>query len=137
MLAWHDRTLSALIEEQRGEVVKQLGDGFFAAFDAPNDAIECAVAIQRQLAEHAEGAGFAPEVRIGLHSADATRKDRDYEGRGVHEAARIGALAGAGEIVVSEAVLQGTKPRFPVSALSRVAVKGISEPIAIARVEPF
>lgn len=137
VLAWHDRTISALIEEQRGEVVKQLGDGFFAAFDAPSDAIECAVAIQRRLAQHAESAGFAPEVRIGLHAAEATRKDRNYEGRGVHEAARMGALAGAGEIVVSEAVLEGTAQRFPVSALSPVTVKGISHPIAIARIEPF
>ena len=45
--------------------------------------------------------GFAPGVRIGLHEAEATREGSDYQGRGVHEAARIAGAAGADEILVS------------------------------------
>jgi class 3 adenylate cyclase len=136
LLAWHDRALRALFEKHRGEEVKQLGDGFFVAFDEPGDAVECAVAIQRKLDEHSESAGFAPDVRIGLHHAEATRKGSDYEGKGVHEAARIGDIGNAGEIVASEQVLAKVSTRFPVSELRAVSVSGLSEPIKVALIDP-
>ncbi|MGH2700035.1 MAG: adenylate/guanylate cyclase domain-containing protein, partial [Actinomycetota bacterium] len=136
LLAWHDRALRALFEKHRGEEVKQLGDGFFVAFDEPSDAVECAVEIQRKLVEHSETAGFAPDIRIGLHHAEATRKGNDYEGKGVHEAARIGAIGGAGEIIASERVTRRAATRFPVSELRAVSVSGLSEPIKVASVDP-
>jgi class 3 adenylate cyclase len=136
LLAWHDRALRVLFEKHGGEEVKQLGDGFFVAFDEPSDAVECAVAIQRKLDEHSESAGFAPDVRIGLHHAEATRKGDDYEGRGVHEAARIGDIGGAGEIVASELVIDKAVTRFPVSELRSVSVSGLSEPIKVASIDP-
>ena len=132
MLSWHDRTLRDLFVKHHGEVVKQLGDGFFVAFESPTDAVECAVEIQRKLEEHGEVAGFAPNVRIGLHSAEATRKGADYQGKGVHEAARVGALAQAGEIIASETVIADAASRFPVSELRTVVVKGITEPMRVA-----
>ena len=135
VLSWHDRTLRVLFQKHRGEEVKQLGDGFFVAFDTSTDAIECAVEIQLELDKHSESAGFAPDIRIGLHRAEATRKGSDYEGRGVHEAARVGALAGAGEIIASESVIRETATRFPVSELRTVSVKGISEPMKVASIE--
>jgi class 3 adenylate cyclase len=135
LLSWHDRTLRELFAKHHGEEIKQLGDGFFVAFDTPSDAIECAVDIQRKLDDHSELAGFAPDVRIGLHRTEATRKGSDFEGRGVHVAARVAALAGAGEIVASEAVTSGSTNRFPVSELRDVVVKGISEPVRVAVIE--
>jgi len=135
LLSWHDRTLRELFSKHHGEEVKQLGDGFFVAFDTPSDAIECAVAIQRKLDDHGEHAGFAPDVRIGLHRTEATRKGPDYEGKGVHEAARVAALAGAGEIAASEAVISGSHSRFPVSDLRDVEVKGISGPMRVALID--
>jgi class 3 adenylate cyclase len=136
MLAWHDRALRSLFEKHGGEEVKHLGDGFFVAFDEPTDAVECAVEIQRRLDEHSETAGFAPNVRIGLHHAEATRKGNDYEGKGVHEAARVGAIAGAGEIVASEHVINKAATRFPVSEFRAVSVNGLSEPIMVASIDP-
>jgi len=136
ILSWHDRTLRGLFEKHRGEEVKHLGDGFFVTFDTPTDAIECAVEIQQELNDHSETAGFAPDIRIGLHRAEATRKGSDYEGKGVHEAARIGALAGAGEIIASEWVIREAGTRFPVSELRPVTLKGISEPMKVASIEP-
>ena len=136
MLGWHDRALRALFEKHKGEEVKQLGDGFFVAFDEASDAIECAVAIQRKLDEHSESSGFAPEVRIGLHRAEATRMGDDYEGKGVHEAARIGAIGGAGEIIASELVVDKVASRFPVSELRAVSLSGLSESIKVASIEP-
>jgi class 3 adenylate cyclase len=135
MLSWHDRTLRELFAKHHGEEVKQLGDGFFVAFDTTNDAIECAVGIQRRLEEHSEVAGFAPDVRIGLHRTEATRKGTDYEGKGVHEAARVGALAQPGEIVASDAAVSDAASRFPISELRAVEVKGISEPMLVASID--
>ncbi len=79
------------------------GDGFFVGFDSPDDALACAVAIQRRLAEHRRSAGFAPKVRIGVHASGATQVGRNFSGKGVHEAARIAALADGDQIVASRA----------------------------------
>ena len=73
--------------------MRTTGDGFFVTFDDPASAIACAVAIQQALAEHRREQGFSPTVRIGLHRAEATKEGTDWSGKGVHAAARIGALA--------------------------------------------
>jgi class 3 adenylate cyclase len=134
VLAWHDDTMRKLLMAHCGEEVKQVGDGFFAAFDDPNEAIECAADIQQHFASHRKEAGFAPQLRIGLHRAEATRKGRDYEGRGVHEAARIGALAEAGGILASLEVISAARVRFPISEARSVELKGISEPVEVAAI---
>ena len=135
VLAWHDDTLQKVFAAHNGEVVKQLGDGFFAAFDDSTEAVECAVDIQKRLAEHRRSAGFAPRVRIGLHRSDATRKGRDYEGMGVHEAARIGALAESGRILASKDVIDAARLRFPVSELGEVELKGVPHPVSVATID--
>ena len=58
LLSWHDKTLRALFGANRGEEVVATGDGFFVAFESPDDALACAVAIQRGLAEHRSNAGL-------------------------------------------------------------------------------
>ena len=103
LLKWHDRLLRERIEEASGEVIKQTGDGYFAAFGSPAGAVDAAIAIQRALDQEP----IAPDVRIGVHSAKAFHTEDDYTGQGVHVAARIGALAGGGEILVSTASLDG------------------------------
>ena len=102
VLRWHDRELRSAFSEHGGEEVDHTGDGFFVAFARSADAIEAAVDIQRRLVRHRKEHGFAPSVRIGLHTAEATRKGRNYTGQGVHVAARVGAAAGKDEILVSE-----------------------------------
>jgi class 3 adenylate cyclase len=130
VIAWHDRTLRGLFAAHEGEEIDNAGDGFFVAFPDAVSAAECAAAIQRTLAEHRRTAGFAPQVRIGVHAAEATRANGSYRGRGVHEAARVGALAGAGEIVASLATaelvgdLERSEPRS-------VELKGLAEPVEV------
>jgi len=132
LLAWHDRTLRALIEEHGGEVIKHTGDGFFAAFERPADAVAGAVAIQRALDAHD---GVAPDVRIGLHAGGAFSKDgTDYGGQGVHAAARIGALAGASEILASAETLADGARRFATSEARPVELKGLAEPVEVVSV---
>lgn len=77
--------------------------------------------------------GFAPSVRIGVHAADARRVGDNYRGRGVHEAARIGALAGAGDIVASAETAAAANAT--VSDARTVELKGVSEPVDVVTVD--
>ena len=132
LVAWHDRTLRGLIEDAGGEVIKQTGDGYFAAFQTPTAALEAAAGIQRALDEHEP---LAPDVRIGLHTGGAFHKDDDdYTGQGVHVAARIGALAGGGEILVSRESLDGGS-RFPVSEPRSAELKGFQDEVDLVAVD--
>ena len=132
MLRWHNTALRELFTAQGGEEISTTGDGFFVSFDSPDLAVAAAVAIQRRLAEHRASAGFAPGVRIGLHASDATMIGGDFSGKGVHEAARIAALGGAGEIVASAATVgESNRTSDPRSA----TLKGLSEPIEVVNVE--
>ena len=135
VLRWHDETLRSCLAKHAGEEVKHGGDGFFVAFDAPAGAIEYAVAIQRTLADHRREQGFAPQVRIGLHTAAATLRGRDYTGKGVNQAARIAALADGGEILASQETLTADLIRFPQSKPRPVSLKGISNPVEVAAIE--
>ena len=131
LLAWHDKKLQELIEAKAGEVIKQTGDGYFAAFQSPAAALDAAVSIQRALDEHE---GIAPDVRIGLHTGGAFhRTDDDYAGQGVHMAARIGALAGGGEILVSSESVDGGS-RYALSDVRAEAVKGVEQPVEVRSV---
>jgi len=82
----------------RGHEVKTLGDGCLATFDGPARAIRCGQAI----AEAARSLDL--EVRIGLHCGEVELMDEDVGGIAVHIAARVGAQAGAGEVLVSSTV---------------------------------
>jgi class 3 adenylate cyclase len=131
---WHDQTLRSLFAEHAGEEVDHAGDGFFVAFDDPASAISCAVAIQRTLAEHRRGHGFAPTVRIGVHAAPATRSGTGFSGKGVHEAARIASLAAGGEILASLETVASSSRSFVASEPRAVRLKGISSPVDVVAI---
>lgn len=134
LLRWHDQTLRSLFAGHGGEEVNRIGDGFFVAFERPEPAVDCAVEIQRALERHRVEHGFAPRVRIGVHEAEATQEGSDYQGRGVHEAARIAGAAGADEILVSAPIaraLDGTA----VSEPRRLDLKGFREPVEVVAVD--
>jgi class 3 adenylate cyclase len=135
LIRWHDQTLRTIFSRYGGTEVKQTGDGFFVAFEDASSAIEAAVAVQRSLAEHRRGHGFAPQVRIGLHEAQASTRATDFAGRGVHEAARIGSLAGAGQILASVNTVQSATTRFPVSTPRSVTLKGVSQPVDVVTID--
>ncbi len=130
---WHDQALRACFERHGGEEIDHAGDGFFVAFPGPDPAIQCAVEIQRRLADHRREHGFAPAVRIGLHATEALGGGGEYTGKGVHTAARIGALAGGGEIVASSATVQGTT--YTASGPTLAELKGIAEPVPVVRLD--
>ena len=136
VLRWHDRELRSAIAAHQGDEVDHTGDGFFVAFERPADAIECAVDIQRRLAKHRREHGFAPWVRIGLHTAEATRRGRNFAGQGVHVAARVGAAATKDEIVISSAVTRAAgRIRFGLSEQRAVTLKGLKDAVEVQSVE--
>ena len=132
LLGWHDETLRGLFGQHHGHEVVSTGDGFFVGFDGQQDAIGCAIAIQQSLETHRREHGFAPKVRIGIHFAAAQEVAGNYRGKGVHEAARIAAIAQGGEILVSLDTARGTP--FKLSEPRSVELKGISEPVDVVSV---
>jgi class 3 adenylate cyclase len=134
LVGWHDRTLRELFGQYGGEEVGHAGDGFFVAFPDPTSALECAAAVQRRLAAHRRTNGFAPEVRIGVHAAEASRSAAGYSGKGVHEAARVGALGGPGEIYASLATAR-LGDGLGYSEPKTVTLKGISEPLEVVTID--
>ena len=134
LIRWHDDTLRAIVAAHGGEEIRHQGDGLVVSFDDAGKAIDCAIAIQRRLAEHRRSAGFAPNVRIGVHTTDATKRGLDYAGIGVHEAARIGGLAGAGEIMASSETLSARSRELALGDARTVELKGIPEPVEVRAV---
>jgi class 3 adenylate cyclase len=131
LVRWHDQALRALFAAHGGEEVDHAGDGFFVGFTATRPALECGVAIQRTLFDHRRKEGFAPQVRIGLHAAPAQRHEGVYRGMGVHVAARLAALAEAGEILASRDTVESVPSGIALSAPRPVTLKGLSEPIEV------
>ena len=133
--SWHDKALRACLAQHRGEEIDHTGDGFFVAFAAARDAIACALAIQRTLAAHRREHGFAPQVRIGAHAAEVSQRGAERSGRGIHEAARIAAEAGAGEILVSCTTLREAGADVVCSPPRALTLKGLSAPIEVVAVD--
>ncbi|HET7855585.1 MAG TPA: adenylate/guanylate cyclase domain-containing protein [Gaiellaceae bacterium] len=134
LLARHDELLRDCIVESGGEIIKHTGDGYFAAFGSARAAIEAAVAIQRAL----DAEIVAPDVRIGGHTSGAFKTDgefADYGGQGVHTAARIGAAAGAGEILISKESIDGVGTTFRLSEPRSETLKGFEQPVEVVSVE--
>jgi class 3 adenylate cyclase len=134
LLARHDEIVRDRIAESGGEIVKKTGDGFFASFENPKAAVDAAIAIQRALADEI----VAPDVRIGAHAGEGFRSgadSSDYGGQGVHVASRVGAAAGAGEILLTRETLGGMGTGFRLSEPRTEALKGFAEPVEVVSVD--
>lgn len=110
----------------RGHEVKSLGDGFLATFDGPARAVRCAAAI----ANSVQPLGLA--VRSGLHTGEIELNRDDIGGIAVHTAARVVAMAGPGETVVSSTVrdlVAGSGLRF--EDRGRHALRGLPEEVQL------
>jgi pimeloyl-ACP methyl ester carboxylesterase len=98
LLRAHDERVRAELARFRGVEVKTTGDGFLATFDGPARAVRCAQAI----ASVAENLGI--KIRAGCHTGEVELLSGDLGGIAVHIGARVAALAGAGEVLVSSTV---------------------------------
>jgi class 3 adenylate cyclase/alpha-beta hydrolase superfamily lysophospholipase len=94
----HDRLVRARLERYHGREVKTLGDGFLATFDGPGRAIRCAAEVRDAVRS------LGLELRAGLHTGECEMAGDDIRGIAVNIGARVGAKAGAGEVLVSQTV---------------------------------
>jgi class 3 adenylate cyclase/alpha-beta hydrolase superfamily lysophospholipase len=94
----HDQTVRQQLKLFRGREINTTGDGFVASFDGPARAIRCAQAIS----EATEKLGV--RLRVGLHTGECEVRGDDLGGLAVHIAARVAALAGSGDVLVSGTV---------------------------------
>jgi len=131
LLQAHDATIRREIARFRGNEVKVTGDGFLVMFDGPARAIHCAQAITEAMSP------LGIQVRAGLHTGEVERTEGDVLGIAVHLAARIMAIAGAGEVIISRTVkdlVAGSGILF--DDIGEHALKGFAEKWQLFRVRP-
>jgi predicted ATPase/class 3 adenylate cyclase len=131
-LARHDAIARAAVVNNRGVVVKMIGDGVHAAFDDPLDAVRATLELQRRIAVLEGENGVPLRVRCGLHAGVHERRDNDYFGVAVNRAARITGAAHGGQILLSNAVVALLADRLPASVelrdLGNVRLRGLLTP---------
>jgi pimeloyl-ACP methyl ester carboxylesterase/class 3 adenylate cyclase len=94
----HDRIVRDQLRRFRGREINTTGDGFVASFDGPARAIRCGEAIVQATVK------LGIDLRVGLHTGECEVRGDDLGGLAVHIAARVGALAAPGEVLVSGTV---------------------------------
>jgi class 3 adenylate cyclase/pimeloyl-ACP methyl ester carboxylesterase len=94
----HERMVRLTVEDFGGRLLKVIGDGTLSLFDGPVAALRCAHRLSEEAGEH------GTPIRAGIHTGDIQRPGGDVAGMTVHVGARIAALAGAGEVYLSQTV---------------------------------
>ena len=125
----HDKLVDRVLLKYSGSRVKHTGDGVFALFDGPTRAARCALELVPALAT----GGI--RIRAGVHTGECERRGDEWSGVAVHTGARIGALAGAGEVLASRTVRDlsaGSGLTF--ESLGPQSLKGLPEEIDVYRV---
>jgi pimeloyl-ACP methyl ester carboxylesterase/class 3 adenylate cyclase len=125
----HDQLVDAVLPKYGGRRAKHTGDGVFAMFDGPTSAVRCALDLVPALAAR------AIRIRVGIHVGECEKRGEEWSGMAVHVGARIGSLAGPGEILASRTVRDlsaGSGMSF--EHLGTHRLKGLPEDIDIYRV---
>ena len=126
------------IVKHHGRIFKLMGDGLLAEFGSVVDAVECAVALQRGLAERNANVPDDQriEVRIGINLGEVIVEGEDRLGEGVNIAARLEQLAEPGGICVSGKVTKEVEKKlsFGFEPMGEQKVKNITEPITVFKV---
>lgn len=119
----------ALLPAFDADEVKSIGDALLVRVPRPDRAVQLGL---RTTSEIGSRHGF-PAVRVGMHHGPAIERDGDYFGRTVNIAARVAALAAAGEVLVTEATMQAAGKVESVRFIDRGRhpLKGIEQPVAI------
>jgi DNA-binding SARP family transcriptional activator len=134
-LELHDAFIERLVGDHGGRLLKEKGEGdaTLSVFQRATHAVECAAALQRELAGVAPpGAPLHLRVRIALHSGEAQERDDDYFGPVLNRAARLRALATGGQTVVSQTTAELIRDHLPPGLalidLGHHELRGLSRP---------
>src|SRR5262245_55381560 len=127
------------IARHHGRIFKIMGDGMLAEFASVVDAVECAVALQRGLAERNEAVSENQriKVRIGINLGEVIVEGQDRYGEGVNIAARLEQIAEPGGVYVSAKVAKEVEKKlaFGFEHMGLQKVKNLEEPIHVFRVK--
>lgn len=125
----HFELLRDAVAKHGGREVKGLGDGLMVVFARPGAALDCAVSMQRNVAEDGDGLG----LRVGVHAGPLLREDNDFHGTTVIVAARLCDRAQSGQIVISDHARAAAEDEgvgsHRTELLGALALKGIADPV--------
>jgi class 3 adenylate cyclase/pimeloyl-ACP methyl ester carboxylesterase len=136
VLRTHNSIIRDALKTHNGSEIKHTGDGIMASFTSASRALECAIAIQRALAEHNESKPDTPiRVRIGLNAGEPVAEEEDLFGTAVQLAARICAHAEPGEILAPIVVRELAAGKgFLFSDRGDVGLRGFEDPVRLYEV---
>jgi adenylate cyclase len=128
------------IAEHKGRIVKTTGDGILIEFPSVVEAVACAVAVQRGMAERNAGTPEEQRIvfRVGVNLGDIIIEDNDIHGDGVNLAARLEGLAEPGAICVSAMVHDQVRDKLDLAFhdLGEQTLKNIARPVRLYAVRP-
>ncbi len=114
VLDGHHSLIRSGLAAHGGREVKTMGDGFFAVFSSPSACVAAVLDMQHGLEAHAWPGGERVRVRMGVHTGEAAQTGAaDLMGLDVHRAARVGALAYGGQVLLSETAAALVRDRLP------------------------
>jgi class 3 adenylate cyclase/pimeloyl-ACP methyl ester carboxylesterase len=125
----HDQVADALLARYGGRRANHTGDGIFALLDSPSNAARCALELVSALAMR------GIRIRAGVHVGECERRGEEWSGLAVHVGARIGAMAGPGEVLTSRTVRDlsaGSGLRF--KSIGAHRLKGMPEDTEVFQV---
>jgi class 3 adenylate cyclase/ABC-type branched-subunit amino acid transport system substrate-binding protein len=123
----------AEVARHKGAEIRTEGDSFYVVFGSVSDALECGLAIVRAAVEQSAGSATNIRVGVGIHAGETVETPEGFVGQPVNIAARLCAMAPAGEVFVSDTVRALTQSVLPVSFVSRGRrrLKGVAEPVHV------
>ena len=129
----HNDIVRSALSANGGSEIKHTGDGIMASFSTASGALECAIAIQRGVADHREANPDSPlGVYVGLNAGEPIAEERDLFGTSVDLAARLVDHAQPGQIIASDVVRQLAAGKdFLFSDLGETALRGFEDPVKL------
>jgi class 3 adenylate cyclase/tetratricopeptide (TPR) repeat protein len=132
-LAFHDSIMREIVQRTGGNVVKGSGDGVWAVFEQPAEALHAALAIQRTIRATEWGEIGELRVRVAVHSGEAERRDGDYFGPTPNRLARLVERVRAGGILVSQDTLLlagiDDSSGFVLRSVGELRLRNLREPL--------
>jgi pilus assembly protein CpaF len=135
----YETIIDEKVSDHAGRRIKGLGDGFMISFGSVRHSVECALDIQRSIAEYSrQNPERKVKVRIGLNTGEVVEEAGDIFGAAVNVAARVAGKARGGEILVSEVVRQlvGPVSEMTFAYRGRYKLKGFPDRWRLHEVTP-
>lgn len=132
VLREHESLTREVLKQHGGNEVKTMGDGFLASFPSVTRGVECAIALQKAIAERNVTSDELLNVRVGLNAGEPIEEDGDLFGETVILASRITAMAKGGEILASLAVRELSAGKgFTFTSRGEHTLRGFEEPVRV------